>query len=143
VQSTFNDLSDLREQILRVKDTEDVSACTPTPCRTGCSPTISGADSNHRGPQVPLVLVGNKCDLDYERVVGKEKGQSLAKQFNNCTFLESSAKNKINVNEVRTAAIPAMPFPFASALGARTLVFVLLGLPTGLALAFVCFVDLL
>lgn len=25
-QSTFNDLQDLREQILRVKDTEDVSA---------------------------------------------------------------------------------------------------------------------
>lgn len=27
-QSTFNDLQDLREQILRVKDTEDVSICT-------------------------------------------------------------------------------------------------------------------
>lgn len=26
-QSTFNDLQDLREQILRVKDTEDVSGC--------------------------------------------------------------------------------------------------------------------
>lgn len=26
-QSTFNDLQDLREQILRVKDTEDVSKC--------------------------------------------------------------------------------------------------------------------
>lgn len=26
-QSTFNDLQDLREQILRVKDTEDVSNC--------------------------------------------------------------------------------------------------------------------
>ena len=41
-QSTFNDLQDLREQILRVKDTDDV----------------------------PMVLVGNKCDLEDERVVG-------------------------------------------------------------------------
>jgi len=71
-QSTFNDLMDLRDQILRVKDTEDV----------------------------PMVLVGNKCDLEDERVVGKDQGQSLAKQFGNCTFLETSAKMKINVNEI-------------------------------------------
>jgi len=71
-QSTFNDLQDLREQILRVKDTDDV----------------------------PLVLVGNKCDLEDERVVGKDQGMNLARQFNNCSFLESSAKAKINVNEI-------------------------------------------
>ena len=50
--------------------------------------------------QVPLVLCGNKCDLEDERVVGKDAGQGLAKVFNNCTFLETSAKSKINVNEV-------------------------------------------
>ncbi len=76
-QSTFNDLQDLREQILRVKDTDDV----------------------------PLVLVGNKCDLEDERVVGKDQGMNLARQFNNCSFLESSAKAKINVNEVMILAI--------------------------------------
>lgn len=70
-QSTFNDLSDLREQILRVKDTEEV----------------------------PMILVGNKCDLEDERVVGKDQGLNLAKNFN-CAFLESSAKAKINVNEI-------------------------------------------
>ncbi|KAF3861135.1 hypothetical protein F7725_001390 [Dissostichus mawsoni] len=70
-QSTFNDLQDLREQILRVKDTEDV----------------------------PMILVGNKCDLEDERVVGKEQGQNLARQWSNCAFLETSAKSKINVNE--------------------------------------------
>ena len=50
--------------------------------------------------QVPMVLVGNKCDLEDERVVGKDQGQNLAKQFGNCTFLETSAKLKINVNEI-------------------------------------------
>ncbi|GMR49161.1 hypothetical protein PMAYCL1PPCAC_19356, partial [Pristionchus mayeri] len=70
-QSTFNDLMDLRDQILRVKDTEEV----------------------------PMILVGNKCDLEDERVVGKDQGQSLARQFGSA-FLETSAKAKINVNEV-------------------------------------------
>ena len=70
-QSTFNDLQDLREQILRVKDTDDV----------------------------PMVLVGNKCDLEDERVVGKDQGVNLARQFN-CAFMETSAKAKINVHDV-------------------------------------------
>lgn len=33
--------------------------------------------------QVPMVLVGNKCDLEDERIVGKDQGQALAKQFGN------------------------------------------------------------
>lgn len=47
-----------------------------------------------------MVLVGNKCDLEEERVVGKDLGKSLAGQFN-CAFMETSAKAKINVNDVR------------------------------------------
>lgn len=47
-----------------------------------------------------MVLVGNKCDLEDERAVGKDQGQNLARQFNIPNFLESSAKAKINVNEV-------------------------------------------
>lgn len=70
-QSTFNDLQDLREQILRVKDTDDV----------------------------PMVLVGNKCDLEEERVVQKDHGIGLSRQFN-CAFMETSAKAKINVNDI-------------------------------------------
>merc|ERR1712012_1081231 len=71
-QSTFNDLQDLREQILRVKDTDEV----------------------------PMVLVGNKCDLEDERVVGKDQGLNLARQFSNCSFMETSAKAKIGVNDI-------------------------------------------
>jgi hypothetical protein len=47
-----------------------------------------------------MVLVGNKCDLEDERVVGKDQGLSLARQFGNCTFMETSAKAKIGVNDV-------------------------------------------
>lgn len=46
-----------------------------------------------------MVLVGNKCDLEEERVVGKDLGKGLANQFN-CAFMETSAKAKINVNDV-------------------------------------------
>ena len=46
-----------------------------------------------------MILVGNKCDLEDERVVGKDQGQNLARHWN-CAFLETSAKSKVNVNEV-------------------------------------------
>ena len=46
--------------------------------------------------KVPIVLVGNKCDLDAsERQISTEEGQELAKQME-CPFLETSAKAKIN-----------------------------------------------
>jgi len=70
-QSTFNDLPDLREQILRVKDTE----------------------------RVPMVLVGNKCDLADQRVITTEQGEALASKFQ-CKFLEASAKTKVNVEQI-------------------------------------------
>lgn len=53
-----------------------------------------------------MILVGNKCDLEDERVVGKEQGQNLARQWNHCAFLESSAKSKINVLDVSALRKP-------------------------------------
>lgn len=47
---------------------------------------------------VPALVVGNKCDLEIERQVSYEEGLSLAKSFN-CPFLETSAKQRINVEE--------------------------------------------
>ena len=70
--STYSDLQDMRDQILRVKDSEDV----------------------------PMVLVGNKCDLMDERVVWRDQGLIMARKFNNCAFMETSAKAKIGVNEI-------------------------------------------
>lgn len=72
-QATFNDLIDTNEQIDRIKGMRN---------------------------DTPLVLVGNKCDLEDERVVSRQQGESLARSLK-CTFLETSAKSRINVNEVR------------------------------------------
>ncbi|CAG5979215.1 unnamed protein product [Menidia menidia] len=65
---------------------------------------------------VPMILVGNKCDLEDERVVGKEQGQNLARQWNNCAFLESSAKSKINVLDIFYDLTPPPPPAPAAAL---------------------------
>lgn len=46
-----------------------------------------------------MVVVGNKCDLEDERVVGKDQGQSLANEWK-IRFMETSAKKKIGVIEV-------------------------------------------
>lgn len=46
-----------------------------------------------------MVVVGNKCDLEDERVVGKDQGQALANEWRT-KFMETSAKKKIGVNEV-------------------------------------------
>ena len=48
------------------------------------------------------MLIGNKCDLENERVISKEQGQDLANQLGNGTtcHYEISAKDNMNVNEV-------------------------------------------
>lgn len=54
---------------------------------------------NHLGADwVPLVLVGNKSDLQGEyRQVSAEEGKKLAEEFK-CAWIESSARNDINVS---------------------------------------------
>ena len=86
-QATFNDLAELREQILRVKDADRV--------RLFLSFILS-----YFSLKVPMVLVGNKCDLEDDRVVGKDQGAQLAQQWGQSTFMETSARKKINVDEV-------------------------------------------
>ncbi|UYV67483.1 RAB3B [Cordylochernes scorpioides] len=46
-----------------------------------------------------VILVGNKCDLEDERVVSTERGRQLADQLA-LEFFEASAKDNINVKEV-------------------------------------------
>lgn len=48
---------------------------------------------------VPIVLVGNKSDLDYSRQVEFSDGEKLAKTFG-CKFFETSVKDSVNVGKV-------------------------------------------
>lgn len=68
---TFQDIKTMKDQIQRVK----------------------GID------RIPMILVGNKSDLDSQREVSSSEGISLAQHWG-CPFLETSAKSTNNVNEV-------------------------------------------
>ena len=48
---------------------------------------------------IPIVLVGNKSDLEAERQVSREDGEKLAREWG-CPFYEASAKTGHNVEEV-------------------------------------------
>lgn len=69
-QTSFEELMTYYQQIQRVKDSD----------------------------YVPIVIVGNKSDLEDERQVSYEDGMKLAKQLNS-PFMETSAKQNINVEE--------------------------------------------
>jgi GTPase KRas protein len=80
-RSTFERIRRFRDQITRVKDSEDV----------------------------PLMLVGNKCDRLTDREVSRDEGAMMAKQMR-CEFTETSAKTCVNVersfyNVVRMTAV--------------------------------------
>lgn len=49
-------------------------------------------------PNVPTMLVGNKCDKADEREVSFEEGQALASRLG-CQFVETSAKTCVNVDK--------------------------------------------
>ena len=52
-------------------------------------------------PDMVIMLIGNKCDLDARRQVSTEEGERFAKE-NNLIFMETSAKTAFNVEEVST-----------------------------------------
>jgi small GTP-binding protein len=70
-KSTFTDLNDIRDQIVRVKDTD----------------------------HFPSILVGNKCDLEDQRVVQRNDAQDLASKWGS-SFMECSAKTATNIQEL-------------------------------------------
>jgi GTPase KRas protein len=69
-RNSFEEISTFHQQILRVKDKDSF----------------------------PVIVVANKCDLEFERQVGNNEGRDLAKHFG-CRFIETSAKQRINVDE--------------------------------------------
>jgi len=66
-RSTFEDVATMYDNILRAKEVS----------------------------KVPVVLVGNKCDLQDQRQVKVQEGADLAKRWG-CPFFEASAKTKVN-----------------------------------------------
>eukprot|EP00350_Pseudokeronopsis_sp_OXSARD2_P011094 CAMPEP_0170556544 /NCGR_PEP_ID=MMETSP0211-20121228/17383_1 /TAXON_ID=311385 /ORGANISM="Pseudokeronopsis sp., Strain OXSARD2" /LENGTH=155 /DNA_ID=CAMNT_0010866951 /DNA_START=165 /DNA_END=633 /DNA_ORIENTATION=+ len=55
----------------------------------------------HQDPSIAKVLVGNKCDLDDERVVGKNVARKIAEEHG-MDYFETSAKKSINIQEMMT-----------------------------------------
>ncbi|KAJ5079804.1 ras-like protein rasd [Anaeramoeba ignava] len=69
-RSSFDEVPMFKEHIYRVKDTE----------------------------KTPIVIVGNKSDLENERQVSSGEARDLAKTFG-CPYFETSAKSRINIEE--------------------------------------------
>lgn len=70
--ASLNELSELREQISRIKDDE----------------------------KVPIVIVGNKSDLEEDRAVPRARAFALSQSWGNAPYYETSARRRANVNEV-------------------------------------------
>lgn len=72
-RESFEELIKFREQIFRVK--EDGGAAS-----------------------IPMVLIGNKSDLETERQVSTNEGQLLAQSWG-IPFLETSARKRVNIDQ--------------------------------------------
>jgi Ras-related protein Rap-1B len=70
--SSLHELSEIREQIIRIKDDE----------------------------KVPLVIVGNKSDLEEDRAVSRARAFAVSQSWGNAPYYETSARRRANVNEV-------------------------------------------
>ncbi|XP_044540228.1 ras-related protein Rap-2c isoform X2 [Gracilinanus agilis] len=80
-QQSFQDIKPMRDQIVRVK----------------------------RYEKVPLILVGNKVDLESEREVLTAEGRALAQEWG-CPFMETSAKSKTMVDELFAEIVRQMNY---------------------------------
>ena len=70
--SSLNELYELREQIIRIKDDE----------------------------KVPLVIVGNKSDLEDGRAVSRARAFAVSESWGHAPYYETSARRRANVDEV-------------------------------------------
>ena len=59
---------------------------------------------NQSKPNVRVFLIGNKCDLEDQRVVSKEEGESFKEQKKLDRFIETSAKTGKNARNVMVEA---------------------------------------
>ena len=54
----------------------------------------------HSNPDAKVFLIGNKIDLEKERVITKEQGEKFAKENKINGFMESSAKTGVNAQNI-------------------------------------------
>ena len=59
---------------------------------------------NQSNPNVRVFLIGNKCDLEKERLVSKEEGETFKEQKKLDRFIETSAKTGENARIVMVEA---------------------------------------
>ena len=69
--SSLTELHELRDQIVRIKDDE----------------------------RVPLVIVGNKSDLEEDRAVSRSRAFAVSQSWGNAPYYETSARRRANVDE--------------------------------------------
>ena len=69
--SSLNELYELREQIVRIKDDD----------------------------RVPLVIVGNKSDLEDHRAVSRGRAFAVSEGWGHAPYYETSARRRANVDE--------------------------------------------
>ena len=60
-----------------------------------------------KGDNFPLLLIGNKIDLEDKRLISKEEGEDLAFKYN-IPFFEVSNKNGINIDEACLTLVKAI-----------------------------------
>ena len=58
----------------------------------------------NKGENFPLILIGNKCDLEKKRVITIEQGEKLGEHYG-ITFMETSNKDGTNIDEASKALI--------------------------------------
>jgi len=70
-RTSLEQINSFRQQIIRVQDSDDV----------------------------PMIIVGNKCDLVQGREVSTDEGKELARSFG-AEFIEASAKTRTNIEQI-------------------------------------------
>ena len=53
---------------------------------------------DNQKPDYPIILLGNKCDLEGKRIISKEDGEELAKKYK-LSFFETSNKDGTNIEK--------------------------------------------
>lgn len=74
-----------------------------------CLLTAAMCVCSFRYEKVPVILVGNKVDLESEREVSSNEGRALAEEWG-CPFMETSAKSKTMVDELFAEIVRQMNY---------------------------------